>query len=153
MVDVRLLLKFINRTSVTKILLTLLLIALFPIFDCWLLVFICIKFPLWYNLILASFFAIGLLGFNIIFFIIRRELNEIKFMIKNGIYPEKQFNKLTGSFICTWFCVSPGILTSCAAFFLFFPIIKGAVGKLITKRISNDIKEVYDYIKLYEIEI
>lgn len=153
MVDVRLLLKFIDRASVTKTLFRFLLIALFPIIDIWLLIFLSSLIPTHYNLLLAILLTLGLTGFFIIFLIIRRELNEIQFMIKNGIFPEKQFYKLAGSFLITWFLISPGILSSLAGFFFLIPALKTIVGKAITKNIHKDIKDVYEYIKLYEIEI
>lgn len=153
MIDVRLLMKFLDKDSVIKTLFSLLFLALFSVLDMWLLVFCCITFSSFYNLILATIIAVGLFEFLIIFGVIKLDLSEIKFMIKNGIFPEKQFNKLAGSFIGAWFSATPGILTSVVALFLMFPMIKTACGKSLTKHIRSDIEELYDYIKLYEVEI
>lgn len=153
MVDVRFLLKFLDRDSVVKNLFIILLSALFPTLDIWLLVYLSSIIPEYHNVLLAAVSASGLIGFFICFFIIKTSLNEIKFMIKNGIYPEKQFNRLAGSFFTAILMAIPGIISTITALVFMIPAIRTAVGKKITKSLSKDIKEVYEYIKLYEIDI
>lgn len=153
MIDVRLLLKFLDRDSVFKNLFLLLFAALFPTLDVWLLVFLGSIIPDYHNILLASLLGAGLTGFFGCFFLIRAELNEIKFMIKNGIYPERQFPKLAGSFFCAYLMITPGILSTLTALFLLIPALRTVAGRRLTRVINKDIKEVYEYIKLYEVEI
>jgi len=153
MVDVRFLLNFLNRASVGKKLFMLLFIAIFPIIDIWLLIFLGATLSDYYNLLLAGILSFGLLGFFISLFTILNELKEIKNMIKNGTYPEKQFYKLAGSFVMALFMVIPGILSTTFGIFMLIPALRTAIGKKITTSFDKDIKEVYEYIKLYEIEI
>ncbi len=153
MIDARLLLKFINKTSVSKILYSFLLIAILPTLDFWLYIFISTLIPGYHNLFLASTFGFSLFCFFISFAIVRSELTEIKFLIKNGVYPKKQFQRLAGSFITTWLLVTPGIITSVVGLIFLIPGLKTLLGKLITHSFQKDMKSVYEYIKLYEIEI
>ncbi len=153
MVDVRVLLKFLGQESVSKNLFMLLMVALLPIVDLWILISISASIPNYHNIVLAVIVAVGLLGFLAIFLIIRSELTEIKALIKDGVFPERNFNKLAGSFLTAVLMVSPGILTTTIALLLLIPSIRTVLGKRLILPLKNDIKELYEYIKLYEIEM
>lgn len=153
MIDARLLLKFIQKNSVSRFLFILLSVTLFPAADLWLFVYLASLIPAYFNLLLASAFAFSLICFFIVFFIIRSELDEIKHTIKKGIYPENRFNRLAGSFLTAWLLMTPGFITAVIGIFLLIPSLKTALGRVLTKRLQKDIKAVYEYIKLYEIEI
>ncbi len=47
--------------------------------------------------------------------------------------------------------LTPGFITDLVGFLLLVPVFRQAVGRAIAKRLDRNFKEVYEYLKLYDL--
>jgi UPF0716 family protein affecting phage T7 exclusion len=48
------------------------------------------------------------------------------------------------------FLITPGFITDFLGFLLFIPFFRNKIGNLITRRMESRLKDIYEYLKLYE---
>jgi UPF0716 protein FxsA len=92
----------------------------------------------------------GVLGVLIIVLQIQITLKRIKTKIKAGTYPGKEFISLAGVLLGAVFLITPGFITDFLGFLLFVPFFRNKIGNLITRRMESRLKDIYEYLKLYE---
>jgi len=102
-------------------------------------------------LVLAVAAATGLLGLIIAFNEISAILKSLKIKIKDGTYPGKEFISMAGVLTGGLLLLTPGFITDSLGFLLFFPVFRNGVGMIITSKMENRLKEIYEYLKLYEL--
>lgn len=151
MVDVRFLLKFLDSGNFVKKILLGFLLAIFPIFDLWL--FFFLTGYLDFYILLSIIVGVSILGFIIVLPIGLKMLKEIKAKIKYGSYPEKEFDKFAGLIFSAFLMILPGFISFTLGAIFLLPFLSHLIGKLFTSFIDNDLKEVYEYIKLYEVDV
>jgi len=102
-------------------------------------------------LVLACAALTGVIGVLIIVLQIQIILFTIKKNIREGIYPGREFISITGVLVGAIFLITPGFITDFVGFLLFLPLFRNKIGKFITKRMEKHLKDIYEYLKLYEI--
>ncbi|MCL2792758.1 MAG: FxsA family protein [Spirochaetaceae bacterium] len=101
-------------------------------------------------LVIALTAALSLLGILIAFGEIDALIKQVKRKLKNGEYPGKEFIGIAGVLAGALLMISPGFITDAIGLCLFIPVIRNCVGKLITSKMENQLKDIYEYLKLYD---
>ncbi len=149
MLDVRWLLKLFEKDFIIKVLFLMLLYSILPLAEIF--IFLKLGVVLGNYLTLAFAASTGLIGVLVAVREFSVNLEGIKRKVKNGDYPGKEFANLIGVVIGAIFLLTPGFITDFMGFLLFVPGIRGLIGNFIAKRMEVRLKEVYEYLKLYEI--
>ena len=92
----------------------------------------------------------GVVGVLIIVLQIQITLKRIKIKIKKGKYPGKEFISIAGVLVGAIFLLTPGFITDFLGFLLFIPLFRNKIGTFITKKMESRLKDIYEYLKLYE---
>ena len=149
MMDVRFLLKIFDRTFMLKLFLLALLYSLVPLLDIWIL-FHLGDF-VGKNLILALAATTGLFGVLLGIRAFLKTLEDLKEKIRQGQHPAEEFMHLIGILLGGLFLLTPGFFTDFLGVLLLLPGIRNAFGRWIMQKARINLKEVYEYLKLYEI--
>lgn len=148
MFDLGALIRFFDRGFLLRSLLMLLLVSLLPIADIALLFYLStiIGAPL----TLAIVLGVGLFGVFITYREMRRTLRPIRRKVREGYYPEGEFANLAGTIVCSLLLATPGFIGDLIGIVLFAPPMRRRVGRAITSRMDSRMKEIYEYLKLYD---
>jgi UPF0716 protein FxsA len=92
----------------------------------------------------------GLFGVFFIFSKAVSLLGQIHFNVKEGYYPQREFDSFAGIFICGIFLIFPGFITDFFGILFLLPAFRVPIGRMITKRMPDKMKELYEYLKLYD---
>jgi UPF0716 protein FxsA len=146
--QVRVLLRFFDRTFITKLLILALLYSLLPLAEIFLLIYLGTRIGNYFTLALAA--LTGLIGMLFALCGFRKNLEALRRRIKNGEYPGEEFITLTGIFLAAVLLLTPGFITDALGFLLFVPAMRRGLGKLVIRLTRTDLKELYEYLKLYD---
>ncbi len=144
----KIVLRFLDRTFITKLLILALLYSLLPLAEIFLLIYLGDRIGNYFTLALAAF--TGLIGMLFALRGFQRNLQLLKVKIKKGVFPTEEFITLTGIFAAGILLLTPGFITDLFGFMLFVPVIRSALGRLIIRLTRADFKELYEYMKLYD---
>jgi len=143
------LLRFLDRTFVTKVMLLALLYSLLPLAEIFLLMaYVGDRIGTYLTLALAA--AVGLAGLLLTLRAFYRNLEALSSKIRAGVYPEQEFVALIGILIAGLLLLTPGFITDFLGFLLFLPALRDALGRLVARLLRIDLKELYEYLKLSE---
>ena len=143
------LLRFLDRTFVTKVLLLALLYSLLPLAEIFLLMaYVADRIGTYFTLALAA--AVGLAGMLLTLQEFRRHLEVLARKIRSGVHPQEEFVALTGILIAGLLLLTPGFITDFLGFLLFLPALRDALGRFVLQLLRIDPKELYEYLKLNE---
>jgi len=149
MLEIQGLIKFFDTGFVLRLFILILLFSLFPLGEIYLLVnasdFLNI-YVLTSVVMLLSF-----TGFVIGYLKVRGILKYIKREITNGTYPEHEFHALIGSFAASVLLIFPGVASFIAGLLIMMPVLTAKTGRFLSGRSSHKMKEVYEYLKLYDL--
>ena len=142
------LMRLLDRGFVLRALMIVMLYSLIPFGECLLLV----ELSRYVDpaLLLSLVAATTVLGFLLAVRPIRHVLDLVHESIDEGYYPEEPFAALAGTLVASVLLVTPGLATDVIGLVLFLPFLRRLVGKLITVPMRPKLKELYEYIKLYE---
>ena len=143
------LMKFLERQFIIRLLLLMLLYSLLPLSEIVLILYMGGVIGKYLTLACAA--TTGLFGALMAVTQFKRELASLKENIKEGVYPGKEFMGIAGILVGGLLLLTPGFITDMLGLLLFVPVFRNAVGGLITRRMEKRLKEVYEYLKLYEI--
>ncbi|HUZ18794.1 MAG TPA: FxsA family protein [Spirochaetia bacterium] len=149
MLDIKLLIRLFDRGFLLRSLNLLLLFSLVPIAEIALAYYLSTVIGVFLTLALLS--AAGLVGMVISYREMKRTLVPLKEKVKEGYYPEREFANLLGAVICSLFLVTPGFISDVAGLVLFFPVLRRKVGGAIAVRMDGKMKEIYEYLKMYDL--
>lgn len=142
-------LRFLDRDFVIRLLFLMLLYSIVPL--CEILLFLYLGEIAGNYLVLAVAAVVGLVGVLIAMRQVQGLLVRLKVKIRQGLYPGKEFVDLAGIFLGSVFLLTPGFITDLAGFLLFLPPIRGAIGRAVARRLDGKFKEIYEYLKLYDL--
>lgn len=100
---------------------------------------------------LALAASTGFLGVIIALAEINNALSNLKIKIREAHYPQKEFTILAGVFTGCVLLITPGFITDFLGFLMFVPIVRNKIGGAITKALDKTLKEIYEYLKVYEL--
>jgi UPF0716 protein FxsA len=144
----RTLLRFFDRSFITRVLLLALLYSLLPLAEIFLLIYLGDRMGNYFTLALAA--LTGLIGMLFALRGFRKNLDILKRKIRAGEYPGEEFATLTGIFVAAVLLLTPGFITDVLGLLLFVPVIRSGLGRMLIRLTRTDLKELYEYLKLYD---
>lgn len=148
MFDLGSLIRLFDRGFLLRSLLTLLLISLLPIADIALIFYIAGIIGVFLTLAIVA--AAALLGVFVTYREMRRTLTPIRRKVQEGYYPEAEFANLAGTVVSSVLLATPGFIGDLIGLVVFMPFMRRKVGRMITSRMEGRMKEIYEYLKLYD---
>ena len=150
MFEIRTLIRFFDTGFILKFLILVMLISILPIAEVYLYILLSCRISTY--LIISALTGSSFLGLIISYTLIKSRLNIIKIEIDEGEYPENDFYKLAGLFLAGIFLITPGFIGDLLGIIILLPGISNKMGYIITRPMEYKMKELYEYIKLYELE-
>jgi UPF0716 protein FxsA len=149
MIGIRVLLRFFEKDFLTKVLFLFLLYSLLPLGEIFLLLFVGDILGRYFTLTVAA--STGLVGVMVALSQLRTVMDSLRRKIRDGVYPGEEFMGMAGILVGGILLLTPGFITDTLGFLLFLPFLRNSVGRMITRRMESQLKEVYEYLKLYEL--
>lgn len=149
MIKTNILLRLFNKNFIFKLIIITLIYTLIPLMEIFLLIFIGEKYGNYLMLALAA--STGFIGVIIALAEINTALTNLKIKIKESSYPKKEFIIIAGVFTGCVLLITPGFITDFLGFLLFIPFVRNKIGGAITKALDKTLKEIYEYLKIYEL--
>jgi UPF0716 protein FxsA len=149
MTGIRVLLRFFEKDFIAKLLFLMLLYSLLPLSEIVLLLFIGDHLGNYFTLTCAA--STGLFGVFVALSQLRGATVSLREKVRDGVYPGAEFVSIAGVLVGGLLLLTPGFITDVFGFLLFLPGLRNAVGRMITRRIEKQLKEVYEYLQLYEL--
>ena len=143
------LVQILDRNLILKLLLWGLLFSLIPLGEVILIIYLSSRMGSFLVPALAG--SVSFLGFFISYQELKSAASAITAKVKEGQYPENEFAMFAGSLVCALLFLSIGFVTDLLAVFMLFPSLRGVIGRLFTDRSKNRLKELYEYLKLYQV--
>ena len=140
------LMRIVDRGFLLKALYIALLYSLVPVGE---IAFILYLKSFFSSYILVAFILFtGLSGVLFAWRLISLSLKTLSARVSSGSYPGEEFALLAGSLIAGLFLVTPGFITDLLGLLLVLPVIRRAIGSVVTSRMEGQLKELYEYMKL-----
>jgi UPF0716 protein FxsA len=149
MLKMNFLLNLFRRGFIIKLLLLTLLYMILPLTEIFILMYMSDFFGQFFLLGLAA--STGLFGVLIAVLQVNKTLLELKKKINKGEYPGKEFIILCGILVSSLLLITPGFITDLLGFFMLVPFFRNEIGKFITRKIDKTLREIYEYLRLYEL--
>ncbi len=149
MLSMKSLIRFLDRGFIMKVLLVIMLYSLVPFGEFFLL--LAIREYIGAYITMAAVAATALVALLYVRGRLTRILGDIHAGIREGEYPEESFDHLAGLLISAVLLLTPGFVSDFVGLVLFVPIPRRLSGRLITSRMRGRLKELYEYIKLYDL--
>jgi UPF0716 protein FxsA len=150
MTEFRLVFKFLDKDFLFKLIFVTLLYSIVPIAE----IVLFLKIGEWIGpyLVLAIAALAGLFGVLLALRQVRITLESLKAKIRKGEYPGKEFVDLAGIVLGSVFLLTPGFITDFLGFLLLISPLRGAFGRFIARKMDARFKEIYEYLRLYDLE-
>ncbi len=149
MMETRTLIRLFDTGYILKFFLIVMLLSLIPFADMWAVLFFDKYIPRY--LLLSGIASTALLGLIITFFLIKRLLGLILVNIRDGYYPGVEFFHLIGLLAAGILLLTPGFIGDFIGLLLLIPAFRATVVRLTARKIEDRFKELYEYLKLYEL--
>ena len=146
MTDVRLLLKFLDRDFLFKIILILLLYSLVPLAEIFLFLALGNLIGNYLTLVLAA--VAGVAGALIALGQVQRAKAKLREKIRKGGYPGREFADLAGILAGGLLLITPGFITDLLGYAFLLPFFREALGRAIVKKLDRSFRDVYEYLRL-----
>jgi UPF0716 protein FxsA len=146
MQSARILLRLLDRTFISKVLILALLYSLVPLAEIFLLIYLGNVIGYYFTLALAAF--AGLVGMLVAMRQLQKNLQALKKKTRKGVLPTQEFINLTAILAASILLLTPGFITDTLGFLLFVPAIRDRLGNFILRKSRTNLKEIYEYLKL-----
>ena len=148
MLDMNSLLRFFDRNYIVKFFLLLLFYSLFLLADGFILLYLAPLLGIYATLAIAA--STGLIGLVVTVNMIHGKISIMRAKIKEGIYPQQEFDSIAGLILSGILLIVPGFFTNALGIILFLPFIRNFMGHRITKALDSRLKQAYEYMKIEE---
>lgn len=149
MLETRSLIRLFDTAYILRLFLLIMLLSLLPFADMWGVLYMDAYFPR--HLLLAGIASTALVGLVLTFYLIKRLLTVMRGRIRDGYYPGTNFFHLVGLLLAGVLLLTPGFIGDALGVLLLIPTIRRGVGRLLAGKMENRFKELYEYLKLYEL--
>lgn len=149
MLETRSLIRFFDTGYILRIFLTIMGLSLLPFADLWGVLYLDQYLPR--HLLLAGIASTALLGLAITFFLVKRMLNFMRARIRDGYYPGSEFFHFAGLLLAGILLLTPGLIGDAIGLLLLIPTFRAGFARIVARKMENRFKELYEYLKLYEI--
>ena len=99
-------------------------------------------------LLIAVLLLTGLIGVAVTWRLVSSSLRALRSRVASGSYPGEEFALLAGSLVTGLFLVTPGFITDALGLLFLLPVIRRSAGKVITVKLEERLRELYEYMKL-----
>jgi len=148
MLNVKLLIKFLDTEYMVRYLYFILLVGIIPFVDCYI-ILITARY-LGEYLFLSILSAGSLAGFFVSKYMVRKNLKIIHMNTLNHYFSEYYYNMLPGTFFISFFYILPGILGTVIAGILSIPLLRYKTGKAISGFLKVDWKEIHEVVNIID---
>jgi UPF0716 protein FxsA len=142
----RLMLTFLDRDFLFKLILALLVYSLLPLGEIFLFVYIGTLIGNYLILILAA--LAGVAGAMAGLGQVRRTVSALRELLARGSYAGPQLVDLAGLMVAAILLVTPGFITDVAGYLLLIPPLRVRVGRRFAALMRRQYRGVYDRLKL-----
>jgi UPF0716 protein FxsA len=149
MLEIRSLMRFLDSGFILRLLYLILLLSLIPIADVYVLLQLAELVSK--HVLMAVVTATGMFGLFLAFLVIRGVLDTMHARIKAGYYPGVEFFELAGLLVAAVLLITPGFIGDVLGLFLLLPGLRRAIGRWVAASMEERFKELYEYLKLYEL--
>ena len=149
MFEIRTLIRLFDTGYILKLFLSIMLLSLLPFADLWGVLYADEYIPR--NLLLAGIASTALIGLVLSFVLIRKLLAAMRERIRDGYYPGNDFFHLVGLLIAGFLLLTPGLIGDAIGVVLFIPAVRLGLARLLFRKLEDQFKELYEYLKLYEL--
>jgi len=146
MTEARLLLTFLDRDFLFKIILVLLLYSLVPLAEIFL--FLALGSLIGNYLTLALAAVAGVAGALLALGQVQRTQAKLRAKIRNREYPGREFADLAGMLAGGLLLITPGFITDLFGYGLMIPFFREALGRVIVRKLDRSFRDVYEYLRL-----
>lgn len=148
MLNIKVLYEILNPEHTVRYLYILLLMALIPLLDCFLILMTASYIGEY--LFLSILIALSLGGFYMSRFLMVKNLRIIRSNTENNFYSEYYYTMLPGTIFVSIFLIMPGIIGTLAALILSLPFLRQKAGRYITQVLRIEWKEIHEFINVVE---
>lgn len=141
--------RFLDSGFILRMLYLILLFSLIPIADMYVLLQLVELVPKY--VLMAVVTSTGVLGLFSVFLVIRGVLETMHGRIKDGYYPGVEFFELAGLLIAGVLLITPGFVGDVVGILLLLPALRRVIGRAVAGSMEERFKELYEYLKLYEL--
>lgn len=148
MLNVKVLIKILNPDYTVRYLYFLLLMALIPFLDCYL-ILLTARY-LGEYLFMAILGAFSLSGFFFSIYMIKKNLKIISANTHNNYFSEYFYHMFPGTLFVSFFLIMPGVISTILALMLSIPYLRYKTGYIITNYLKIEWKEIHEFINVIE---
>ena len=146
--NTRFLLKFLDTGFILRTAFVFLGLSLIVLGEIFIIDFISGFWGIYFTLALTAVF--GLAGVFLSYREVAARINLIHTEVKEGEYSEKDMTQLAGAILGGFLLIFPGFITDVLGAISFFPVIRMLYGKFVTFKIGSQLRELYEYLRLYD---
>lgn len=148
MLSIKVLYEILNPEHTVRCLYILLLTALIPLLDSYLILMTASYIGEY--LFLAVLIALSLGGFYMSRHMIIKNLRIIRSNTDNHYYSEYYYSMFPGTVLTAVFLIMPGIIGTIVALILSIPSLRHRTGRFLSNLLRIDWKEVHEFINVVE---
>ena len=148
MLNLKILIRILQPEFTRKILHILLILALIPLLDCFLIIRMAQILGVY--LFLAILMAISLSGFFFSGIMINKTLKQIDENLKSNILSVKNYQKLPGTLVISFLLIIPGLVSTLIGCFLSFSYFRTIIGRRVSNCLRIDWKEIHEYLNIID---
>ena len=145
MTDTRLLLKFLDRDYLFKLILLLLAYSLVPIAEIVLFIYLGNLIGNYLTFALAAVAGIG--GGFAALSQVQRTRERLMTKIRQGEDPTQEVVDGAGLLVSGVLLVTPGFVTDVLGYVLLIPVVRAAAGRLVVKKLGRTFSDIHDYLR------
>ena len=145
MTDTRLLLRFLDRDYLFKLILLLLAYSLVPIAEIVLFIYLGNLIGNYLTFALAAVAGIG--GGFAALSQGQRTRERLMAKIRQGEDPAQEFVDGAGLLVSGVLLVTPGFMTDVLGYVLLIPVVRAAAGRLVVKKLGRTFSDIHDYLR------
>jgi UPF0716 protein FxsA len=146
MTEARLLIKFLDRDYLFKLIGFLAAYSVVPIGEIIFFIYLGNLIGNYYTLALAAIAGVG--GALAALGQAQRTLAKLKAKVRQGEYPGQEFVDIAGILAASLLLITPGFITDVLGYILLVPVVRDAVGRAIVKKLERSFHEIYGYLRL-----
>lgn len=148
MLNIKILLKILDTENTVRYLYILLLSAVIPLLDIYLII-MTVSFIGKY-LFFAVILALSLAGFYMSRHMVIKNLRIIRSNTENHYYSEYYYSMFPGTVFVSIFLIMPGIIGTIVALLISIPALRYKTGKYISNVMGIEWKEIHEFINIVE---
>ena len=148
--ELRLILRYMDRDFLFKMIFVLLLYALVPLAEIFLFLYLGDLIGNYLILVIAA--VAGLAGVPIALGQIQRSLEKLREKTRAGHPPVRELVDLGEIFAAGILLITPGFITDIMGYLLLVPGIRGTVGRALARRMKRSFRDLYESLRLSAIE-